>query len=423
MKKEKTIIIIGGGAAGMMAAYFAKASAHNVKVILLEKNSYFGVKVIISGGGRCNVTTGITDFKKILENYPRGAKFLKTAMYGFSPRAVMDWFELRGVKLKIEEDLRVFPVSNNGKEVVGALEKALNEKGVEIKCNLQIKEVKKSQNGFEIVSQNGEIFCGNSLIITTGGNTYHQTGSTGDGYDFAKVFGHTITKLTASLGAVKLQENFCSQLAGLSFGNVGLSFLEYETMKIKYRYQGGILFTHQGISGPGVFALMAKAAYEKFLIGSKLKIDFYPLVTSIDLGNQFLKSLKLNRGKLFKNVLGYFVPQRLADLFIETECLIEKGKDLNLINASEVSKNLRKKVVYLLKNWELVIQERIVGDEFVTAGGVNLDEVDSKTMQSKLVPGLFFAGEILDVDGFTGGFNLQAAWACGALAGKSANQF
>jgi hypothetical protein len=430
---QQTITIIGGGAAGLMASYFAKLNHPADRVILIEKNSYLGAKVIISGGGRCNVTTGIKDVKRVLENYPRGAQFLRTAIYAFPPQSVMDWFESQGVPLKTEEDLRVFPVSNNGKDIVGTLEKALQESGVEIMLNTQITEIQNTADQkFQLHFKNGTSLISDQLILTTGGNAYRHTGSTGDGYAFAKALGHSITTLAPSLSSLNLAENWTHQLSGISFTKAKISFQQNE---IKAERTGPFLFTHKGISGPAVFALSALVAHQTLTPEqpAQLQLDLLPELNEEKLDKDLQEKFQQNPTKKLVNVLGFIVPHRLAEhLLSNLPQLIaiqpklaqalnglttEKLLDLTCTN---VSKDLRKAIILLLKKLPLTVNGRGAGDEFVTAGGIPLSEVDSKTMQSKITPGLFFAGELLDIDGFTGGFNLQASWATGALAGENA---
>ena len=400
----------------MMAA--VSASASGAKVLLFEKNKNLGAKVLISGGGRCNLTTGIMDVRKVLENYPRGGKFLTKAMFNFGPEDVMKWFEDHGVKLKTEEDLRVFPVSNDGREVVGVFEKAMKENGVEVHleaCVLDIERVGIGANGevFKIMLTDGMDFEADSVIITVGGNAYRQTGSTGDGYEFARKLGHTITKLAPSLGAMVVREGFLMRLPGISFKKAGLSLVSADGKRI-FKRSGPFLFTHKGVSGPAVFALSAMAAFEEYDVRNPLKlfINFFPDENDDNFKKRFDSLINSNGKKHLMGLLDMILPKSLADLIVAISAV---GKDLPV---AELNREQRKTVFDLLVRFELNITGRVSGDEFVTAGGVDLNEVDSSTMQSKICPGLYFAGEVLDVDGYTGGFNLQAAWATGHLAGE-----
>lgn len=453
---SKVIAIIGGGAAGMMAAYNAKVTVPENKVILLERNSYLGAKVIISGGGRCNVTTGIQDVKEVLKNYPRGAEFLRTAIYNFPPEAVMNFFEALGVPLKIEADLRVFPVSNNGKEFVQALEQVLKDAGVEIMLKAQVSKVglieipvKKSKFWLEL--KDGKKIETDVLIVTTGGQAYRHTGSTGDGYSFAMALGHSLTSLAPSLNSFLIQESWLQDLAGVAFKKVGLTF-EISVpergvgQQKKYSRSGPILFMHKGVTGPAVFALSALVAFENYSKENpvKLLIDFFPDLNVQELEKKLLELLEKHGGKLLVNVLDMLLPKSVSEkILLQVDIELSKNREndgteksfrgakptssqsFEILNsrdllAAKVSKILRKEITRTLKAFELTVIGRGTGDEFVTAGGIPLTEIDSKTMQSKICSGLFMAGEILDIDGFTGGFNLQASWATGALAGMNA---
>lgn len=419
----KTVAIIGGGAAGMMAA--ARISEHvgaapNEKpprVLLFEKNAYLGAKVLISGGGRCNVTTGITDVCEMLKNYPRGSKFLMTAMYRFPPAEVIKWFENHGVKLKIEEDMRVFPFSNKGKDVVGALESAIKKQNTEILCGTQVLRVEKSGIAFKIFSNNSgekneeKSYIADILVLTTGGNAYGHTGSTGDGYDFAKTLGHTITQLGPSLSALTSDEVWLKSLAGISFGRVSI---ELKTHKGKYSRSGAFLFTHNGVTGPAIFALSSFAAFDSVSkdFPAVLKINLFPDENLGTISNKIDELIKKNPRKKILNLLDVLLPKSLCGIFMAR---------LNLPNdltASHLNREQRDNICDALTGFSIKITGRSAGEEFVTAGGVDNREVNTNTMESKICQNLFFAGEILNVDGFTGGFNLQASWATGSLAGE-----
>ena len=415
MDSQKTIAVLGGGAAGMMAAVAAAAGA---RVILFEKNKYLGAKVLISGGGRCNVTTGIFDVRKLMENYPRGAKFLLSAMFRFPPEKVREWFETHGVPLKIEEDLRIFPVSNNGHDVVGALEAELRRLNVEVMVGADVVDVRKINNyeliinNFVITLKDGREFEADAVVVTTGGNAYRHTGSTGDGYAFAKNFGHAITPLGASLNSFLTSQIFVKKLAGVSFEKVALMMKSFDGTRV-FKRTGPIVFTHHGVSGPAVFAMSAAAAFEAYDRAKPMSLflNFFADETAEALRAKFI-ALQERAGKKFLvNFLDMFLPRSLCLLFTEILKL-----DSQLF-AAKLTREEREKILELMQNFPLSVIGRGAGDEFVTAGGVALEEVNTNTMESKKQPGLFFAGEILDVDGFTGGFNLQASWAMGKLAG------
>jgi hypothetical protein len=407
--------IIGGGAAGMMAAAAAKEMNPEAEVLLFEKNPGLGAKVIISGGGRCNVTTGNFDVRKVLENYPRGAKFLMSAMFRFPPEKVKEWFENHGVPLKIEDDLRVFPVSNNGKDVVGALENMLRETGVEIFTKANIGEVFRKDEMFCLKLKDGGEYFVNKLILTCGGHAYSHTGSTGDGYAFSKALGHTVTPLAPSLNSFVVAEKWVREFAGVSFQKGRVKLVSFDGAR-SYERDGAFMLTHSGVTGPVTFAISSAAAYEIYDVNKPMKlfINFFPQEKIEDLRARFMDLAAKNGKKQIVNFLDLFLPKSLCSRIVEN---LGVKPDLQV---SELKKEQRENILQLFQNFQFQVIGRGAGDEFVTAGGVNLAEVNSNSMESKICPGLYFAGEILDMDGFTGGFNLQAAWATGRLAGEKA---
>lgn len=440
MKSLRTIAVLGGGAAGMMAAVAAaeemdsgaskNSDGAGGKIILFEKNRYLGAKVIISGGGRCNVTTGIFDVKKLLLNYPRGAKFLMSAMFRFPPEKVKEWFESHGVPLKIERDQRIFPVSNNGEDVVGALENELRRSGVEVFTNANVVGIEndRMENGamagesesgqlkkFVVRLKDGREFEADAVIITTGGNAYRQTGSTGDGYAFAKNLGHTITPLSPSLNSFVVGEPWVKKLAGVSFEKIGLTLKSYDGERT-YRRTGPAVFTHHGVSGPAVFAMSAMATHEQYGKSGtmELVVNFFPDETAEDLSKRFQKMADEHGKKTLVNFVDMFLPKSVCEVILE---VLKADRSLQ---AGRLPKTVRGALLTQMQRFTLNVVGRGAGEEFVTAGGVALDEVNTNTMESKKCPGLYFAGEILDIDGFTGGFNLQASWTTGRLAGESA---
>ena len=394
----------------MMAAATINELYPEIEVFLIEKNDSLGKKVLISGGGRCNVTTGIADVKTVLSKYPRGNKFLTTAMYHFPPEEVYTWFESHGIPLKVEEDLRVFPKSNNGKDVVGVFEKIFAKSNTKILTKHNVDRVGKNSQGFFIHSKSHSPLQVDKLILTCGGQAYRSTGSTGDGYAFAEALGHTITKLAPSLNSFITLEKWPKILSGVSFEEATISA---KRDKI-YEFAGPFIFTHTGISGPAVFALSSIVAFEDYNQKNPLRIfiDLTPRLPYHQLKEEFKKVITEHPKKNFKNTIHTFVPKSVAEI-ICTELSIS-GEKCN----AEISKQELELTTEWLKHMPLHAIGRGAGDEFVTAGGVNTDEVDPRTMESRIIPGLFFAGEILDVDGFTGGFNLQAAWATGRVAGE-----
>jgi predicted Rossmann fold flavoprotein len=403
------IAVIGGGAAGMMCAATINESDDKSEVYIIERNESLGKKVIISGGGRCNITTGIENVREVLTKYPRGSKFLSSAMFGFSPSAVRMWFEAHGIPLKCEKDLRVFPVSNNGQDVVNEFENILKIHKTKILYGHRVKEIKKINNEFIIIFEDQPQLVVDRVALTVGGQAYRKTGSNGDGYGLAESLGHKITALAASLHSFIILEKWPTKLAGISFEKAKI------TAANKYSFTGPFLFTHSGLSGPAIFALSSLSAFVKFNKNEPMDIiiDFLPDVTIDELYKIFKNKDQENIKKSFKNYLRAFVPEAVA----EVACLengIEVEKKYAVINNEELQNTAK-----WIKGAPLKAIGKGSGDEFVTAGGVDLSEVDPFTMESKICKGLYFAGEILDVDGFTGGFNLQASWATGRRAGEN----
>jgi predicted Rossmann fold flavoprotein len=407
------IAIIGAGAAGLMAAATIQETNPEADVFLIEKNDGLGKKVIISGGGRCNVTTGIFDIRTVLTRYPRGNKFLMSAMHQFPPQEVYAWFEAHGVPLKIEEDLRVFPQSNDGKDIVGVFEKMFAKSHIEFALKTNVIRIEKAEDGFHLFTKDQkDPLEVDRVIITTGGQAYRHTGSTGDGYAFAQALGHTITPLAPSLNSFYTEEAWPGTLSGLSFEKANIISKRGK----KQFWTGPFLFTHKGVSGPAVFSLSSLVAFENYDKTNPLEIeiDLFPDQTADQVRELIEKNIVANPKKAFGNILIGIVPKSLGEVVCK-ELGIPYDK-----KAGDMSKKELIQVSSWLKGIPLKVIGRGAGDEFVTAGGVELKEVNPSTMESKITPGLFFAGEILDIDGFTGGFNLQASWATGRKAGESA---
>lgn len=389
------IAIIGAGAAGLMSAATIKELNPKAEVLLFERNSRIGRKIAISGGGRCNVTTGITDKKLLLSKYPRGADFLKKAAFKhFSPEKVVAWFESNGLKLKCEADNRVFPANDNAEAVNELFEQLIPETFKLSEAVLNIQKLPDSK--FEITTSKSSYIV-DKLVLTTGGNAYAQTGSKGDGYNFAKSLGHTITELGPSLNSFLVHEDWVKQLSGLSLDNAVLSYKDDSI-------EGPFLFTHFGVSGPTTFAFASKIPFELVTKDNPLKVYLSFGLIKNDIDNLISENGK----KSILNILKQKLPERLSRTILEQLKISPNQK------SSEISSQNRKNIATGLP---ITLIARKPGDEFVTAGGINLDEVNAKTMESKLIPNLYFAGEILNVDGYTGGFNLQASWATGRLVG------
>lgn len=419
-----TIAIIGGGAAGLMAA--ASALVHNTdaEIVLIERNPELGKKVIISGGGRCNVTTGLDEIREVLKRYPRGGKFLTSALHQFPPATVRAWFEDHGVPIKIEEDLRAFPVSDNGHDIVAAFKRLFIEAAPRLRVLLDhvVISVKKTGDTFVITFRTGETLRADKLILTTGGQAYRHTGSTGDGYAFAESLGHSLTPLAPSLNSFFTRETWPKDVSGLSFERAKISAAEFlghaadASIHPSASWTGPFLFTHKGVSGPAVFALSGLVAFRPYDAHAPLRIsiDLFPDESLDKLTKRVDEAMRSQGKKAVHTVLATFVPKSLAEM-----CCKEHGIGPE-VNAGDLTKDGMRALSEWLKGIPLTVIGRGAGDEFVTAGGVSLTEVDPSTMESKITPGLYFAGELLDVDGFTGGFNLQASWATGRLAGESA---
>lgn len=392
--------IIGAGAAGMMCAVTLLEANFKGEILLFDKNPVMGAKVAITGGGRCNVTTGIDDTHTLLTKYIRGSQFLKPALAGFPPLKVREWFNTHNVPLKEELDKRIFPVSNKGKDVVAVFEKLLDNPQIELHLAETVKEVTKKSAKFQVTTYEAP-YDFDILVITTGGNTYQETGSNGDGYTFAKSLGHSITKLSPSLNSFNASADWTSNLAGLSLPDAKIQFE-------KQFVTGPMIFTHVGISGPAVFALAAHIAFQDL----PFTVSIIPDARyNFDTCNaKLVEAIALKGSRTLVSLLMDFVPRRLAETIIELSGIPD-------IKGAELTKSERLHLARILTGeLKLTLTAKTPGVEFVTAGGVSLDEVDRKTMQSKLVPNLYFAGEVLDIDAITGGFNLQSAWSTGRAA-------
>lgn len=407
------IAIIGAGAAGLMAAATIREQHPEVEVFLIEKNNGLGKKVIISGGGRCNVTTGLRDIRAVLSRYPRGGKFLNSAMRRFPPEAVYAWFEAHGVPLKIEDDLRTFPQSNDGHDIVGAFEHLFENSNVRVWLGRHAIKIERKTSGYRIFFKDGDALDVDRVVLTTGGQAFRHTGSTGDGYAFAEALGHRVTPLAPSLNSFFTRETWPKEVSGLSFEKARLR-TKFEKV---FEYTGPFLFTHRGVSGPAVFALSSLVAFETYDAARPmlLSIDVFPDVSEDALFGKLETLLRAHSKKLLGTILDFLMSKSLVEVLCRELGIDERTK------AAEFSKKDMRRIVTWLKAIPLGVIGRGAGDEFVTAGGVDLSEVDPRTMESKISPGLYFAGEILDIDGFTGGFNLQASWAAGRVAGESAS--
>ena len=388
----------------MMAA--ATAAMQGASVALIEKNKDLGKKLLITGKGRCNVTN-FCDEQTLLANVAHNPKFLYSSFYRFNTQDTMSFFESLGIALKVERGGRVFPESDRAVDIRNALADFVRCCGVEIICD-EILSVSADHNVLALGKK--KKYLSRCCIIATGGLSYPETGSTGDGYGFAKSFGHTIVPPTASLIGLRCKENFCRELSGITLKNVGVSF--YQGKKCIYDDFGELLFTHVGISGPTV--LSASAHFDSFM-DAYVRINFKPALSAEQLDKRILREFESNFNKTVHNALDGLLPKRLLPIVLDRAGIDSEQK------VHQISKQQRENLLTHLFEFEL----RLVGKEgieraIITAGGVCVDEVSPKTMCSKLSEKIFFAGEVLDVDAYTGGFNLQIAFSTGYVAGRSA---
>lgn len=410
----KKIIVIGAGAAGMMAAI--SAADEGAEVIILDKNEKTGKKLFITGKGRCNITNAV-DEDSLIANVVNNPKFLFSAFSAFNSSDMCAFLEKEGLKLKVERGNRVFPESDHSSDVIKTLERACKKRGVKIILNEAVSEVLNEGEIKVIKTEKKKTYKCDAVIIATGGFTYASTGSTGDGYKFAKALGHSIKPLMCGLVPFNIKESFCKDMMGLSLRNVRLTL--FVDGKKKYSEQGEMLFTHFGVSGPLV--LSASEYYAKAMRNFKKKeepyitIDLKPALSFETLDKRVLKDFDGEKNAEFKNSLNKLLPSGMIETIVKVSG-IEPTKKVNEIRAEE-----RERLVHLLKEFRLNISSvRGSAEAIITSGGVNVKEINPKTMESKLSPGVYFAGEVIDCDALTGGFNLQIAWSTGFLAGKNA---
>ena len=413
----KKVIVIGGGAAGMMAA--VAAADAGAKVTIYEHNEKLGKKLFITGKGRCNVTNA-GDMENLFANVMTNEKFLYSAFYTYDNQAVMDFIEKAGCPLKVERGDRVFPVSDHSSDIIAAFSRELKKRGVQIMLNTGVKELlvdteADGENGSRIkgvLLTNGKRDMADSVIVATGGISYASTGSTGDGYRFAQDSGHKVTERKPSLVPFNLKDEWCKEAMGVSLKNVSLRMVCGK--KEIYSGFGELLITHFGISGPLV--LSASSYYVSKAKGeTMLYLDLKPALTTEQLDKRVLRDFEESKNKQFRNALNHLFPQKLIPVMIQLSG-IDPEKKVN-----EVTKEERKAFVELIKNVAMTIAGvRDFKEAVITKGGVSVKQVNPSTMESKLVMGLYFAGEVLDLDALTGGYNLQIAWSTGYLAGVNA---
>ncbi len=403
------VCIIGGGASGMMSAY-ASAKKGN-KVVLIEKNEKLGKKIYITGKGRCNLTCAV-DNNEFLNSVVKNPKFLFSAINTFSTKDTINFFENNGLKLKEERGKRIFPNSDKASDVNKTLESLLRKLNVEILLNTCVERILVNENKIVGVKTNNEDILCDSVIVCTGGISYPLTGSTGDGYKFAKINGHTVVEPKSALVGIELKGSDFIDLQGLSLKNVKLS--ANLGSKIIYSDFGEMLFTHYGISGPIVLSC-SSVINNKSLNEITISLDLKPALDYNTLDNRLIREFKENNTKNLSTMMHSVVPKSLIDL------ILRRANVKQTKNCSEITAVERQNIISALKNLEFKISKlRPIEEAIITSGGISVKEINPKTMESKLVNGLFFAGEVIDVDAFTGGFNLQIAFSTGYLAGLNA---
>ena len=457
------IVIIGGGPAGMMSAISAKEKNPKNEVIILEKNNQLGKKLLITGKGRCNITSSL-DMEDFIKNIPGNGRFLYSAFNEFTNKDIINFLKEEGLEVKKERGDRIFPVTDKSLDVLRCFERRIKKLEIEVKYNVKVEKIlvksenkiPKEENGMLLdkegktinedkkttdedkisidekeislkqdemsiygVKTNIGIIKADKVILATGGKSYPLTGSTGDGYNLAKELGHKITEIKPSLVPLEIYEkDICSNLQGLSLKNVLINIIDKNKGKVIYNDFGEMIFTHFGVSGPIILSASAHLVRYKniaqLLKENKiiLKIDFKPALDEQKLDARILRDFEEIKNKQFKNSLDKLLPQKLIPVIIK-KTNIDEEKRVNLIKKEE-----RKKLVSLIKNFEVTISKfRPIEEAIITAGGISIKDINPKTMESKIVKNLFFAGEIIDVDAYTGGFNLQIAYSTGYVAG------
>ncbi len=411
------VVVIGGGPAGMFAAYFAAKNGH--KVTLLEQNEKLGKKLYITGKGRCNITNA-SDMENLFANVCSNEKFLYSAFYSYTNDQVVEFFEDYGLRTKVERGNRVFPLSDRSSDVIATLARALKDAGVEVKLYTKVtkiltEEIENQQTIKGVMLEDGKTLVADSVVLATGGISYPTTGATGDGYRFAEVLNHKIVEPTPSLVPFEIQETWVTEMQGLALKNVSIT-IEQKGKKL-YSDFGEMLFTHFGVSGPMILSASASikpACFKDFEHEMTLKIDLKPALDKEQLDKRILKDFEEAKNKQYKNSIQKLLPSKMIPIII-TLSGIDPDKQVN-----EITKEERRKLVDLLKGLPMtIIGLRGWKEAIITKGGVSVKNVNPSTMESKLVKGLYFAGELLDLDAMTGGYNLQIAWSTGYLAGIS----
>ena len=413
------VLIIGGGPAGMMAAIAAKQNINN-EVIILEKNKILGKKLLITGKGRCNITSSL-NIEDFIKNVPTNGKFLYSSFNKFTNKDIIDFLNKNGLEVKQERGNRIFPVTDKSQDVLNCFEKEIKKLGIKVYFESKVTKILEENGKVKGVKlENGEIKA-DKVILATGGKSYPLTGSTGDGYDLAKKLGHNIIPIKPSLVPLEIYDkNLCNNLQGLSLRNVKIKLEDISKKKMIYEDFGEMLFTHFGVSGPIILSSSAHLVRYKNIEdllktkNIKLYIDLKPALTEETLNLRILRDFEEEKNKNFKNSLNKLLPQKLIPIIIELS-KINPDKQVNSITREE-----RLNLVKILKKIEITIKDfRNIEEAIITHGGIDVKEVDPKTMESKIIKGLYFAGEILDVDAYTGGFNLQIAYSTGFSAGSN----
>ena len=416
------VVVIGGGPAGMMAAITASQKGNHV--ILIEKMKTLGRKLLITGKGRCNITSSLP-IEDFIKNTPGNGKFLFSCYQSFTNEDIIKFLKEEGLDVKEERGNRIFPITDHSQDVLNCFIKRLNKNKVEIHYNEKVEEILYKEGDEEkIVSgirTNKETIMADKVILATGGKSYPLTGSTGDGYILVKELGHTIKDIKPSLVPLEIYEkDICKELQGLSLKNVSIKLIDSEKNKHIYEDFGEMLFTHFGVSGPIILTASAhlvryKNIEEKYKNRNiNLIIDFKPALSEQKLEARILRDFDELKNKQYKNSLDKLLPQKLIPVIIK-ESKIEPTKKVN-----EITKEERRYLVHLLKNFTLQIKSlRPIEEAIITSGGINIKEINPKTMESKIIKNLYFAGEVIDVDSYTGGFNLQIAYSTGYVAGLS----
>ena len=409
---SKKVIVIGAGAAGTMAA--GVAAQNGAEVILLERNEKIARKVMITGKGRCNVTNNVADTQEFISNIPGNGRFLYGAFSSFNSQDAIDFFESYGVPLKVERGNRVFPVSDKAVDIVDALNRYITTNKVQRKTERVTKLIVEDNEIRGVETELGNKYFADAVIVATGGLSYPKTGSSGDGYELAKSVGHTVTELRPSLSALVCREGLCSECMGLSLKNVAIRVVDTQKKKEIYDDFGEMLFTHFGVSGPMILSAsahmrnMEKARYEIY-------IDLKPALNHEKLDARILRDFADNSNKSISNILALLVPKSLIVPILKIAHIKPSEK------ANQITKDMRKALIDVIKGIKLTVMDfNDISEAIVTSGGVKISEINPKTMESKICKGLYFAGEVIDCDGYTGGFNLQIAFSTGQLAGKSA---